>query len=103
MSSGIPWPTSPTSQLCPRSHHLHPDTSPRLSGHSTYLTMALVKYPELLPTNRHFRLSLTLTVGFQSHCFTFRTLCPNLTRTLQSPLKTFLLLFLWEIRILTDN
>ncbi len=94
-------PPSPTSWLCPRSHHLHPDTSLRLFGHSTYSTMALVKYPELLPTNGHFRLSLTLTVGFRSHCSTFGTLCPDLTRTLQSPLETFLLLFLWEIYILT--
>src|SRR6266481_3093877 len=49
----------------------------RLSGHSTYLTMALVKYPEALPTNRHFRLSLTLMVGFQSHQYTFGTLHPD--------------------------
>src|SRR6266481_5203005 len=49
----------------------------RLSGHSTYLTMALVKYPEALPTNGHFRLSLTLTVGFWSHQYTFRTLHPD--------------------------
>src|SRR6266481_5404093 len=25
-------PTSPTSRLCPRSHHLHPNMSPRLFG-----------------------------------------------------------------------
>src|SRR6266481_8296384 len=97
------WPPSPTSWLCPGSHHLHPNTSPRLFGHSTYLTTALVKYPELLPTNGHFRLSLTLVVGFRSHCYTFRTPYPDPARTLQSLLKTLLLLFLWEIRILTDN
>jgi len=39
--------------------------------------MALVKYPEALPTNRHFRLSLTLTVGFWSHQYMFRTLHPD--------------------------
>src|SRR6266481_9812792 len=52
-------PPTPTSQLYPRRHYLHPNTSLRLSGYSTYLTTALVKYPEALPTNRHFRLSLT--------------------------------------------
>src|SRR6266481_4891971 len=61
------WPTSLTSRLCPRSHHLHPNMSPRLFGHSTYSTTAIVKYPELLPTDGHLRLSLTLTVGFRSH------------------------------------
>src|SRR6266481_7000178 len=63
-----PWPLAkdttvqlptPTSRPYSRRHYLCPNTSPRLSGHSTYLTMALVKYPEALPTNRHLRLSLT--------------------------------------------
>src|SRR6266481_5511229 len=70
-------PPTLTNQLYPRCHYLHPDTSLRLSRHSTYLTMALVKYPEVLPTNGHFRLFLTLMVGFRSHQYTFRTLCPN--------------------------
>src|SRR6266481_9444691 len=36
-----------------------------------------------------------------THCYTFGTLYPDPARTLQSLLKTFLLLFLWEIYILT--
>src|SRR6266481_541541 len=56
-------PPTLTSQLYPRCHYLCPNTSLRLSGHSTYLTTAIVKYPEALPTNGHFRLSLTQMVG----------------------------------------
>src|SRR6266481_5743645 len=52
-------PPTPTSWLYPRCHYLRPDMSLSLSRHSTYLTTGLVKYPEALPTNRHFRLSLT--------------------------------------------
>src|SRR6266481_8929747 len=44
----------------PRRHYICPNTSLRLSRHSIYLTTALVKYSEKLPTNGHFRLSLTL-------------------------------------------
>src|SRR6266481_2995427 len=70
-------PPTPTNQLHPGRHYLCPNMSLRLSRHSTYLTTALVKYPEALPTNRHFRLSITLTVGFRSHQYTFGTLHPD--------------------------
>src|SRR6266481_3961012 len=92
-------PPTPTSQLHPGHHYLHPDTSLRLSGYSTYLTMALVKYPEALPTNGHFRPSLTLTVGFWSHQYAFGTFCPNPSGIPQLFVETFLFLNIWEICI----
>src|SRR6266481_8884027 len=70
-------PPTPTNQPYPGRHYICPDMSLRLSRHSIYLTMALVKYPEALPTNGHFRLSLTLTVGLQSHQYMFGTLHPD--------------------------
>src|SRR6266481_1242895 len=69
--------STPTNRPYPRRHYICPDTSLRLSRHSIYLTTALVKYPEALPTNGHFRLSLTLMIGFWSHQHMFGTLFPG--------------------------
>src|SRR6266481_4294281 len=81
-----PWPLArntavqlptPTNRPYPRRYYICPDMSLRLSRHSISLTTALVKYSETLPTNRHFRLSLTSTIGFQSHQYAFGTLRPG--------------------------
>src|SRR6266481_3210018 len=93
--------STPTNWPYPGCHYICPDTSLRLSRHSIYLTTALVKYPETLPTNRHFRLSLTLTIGFRSHQHMFRTLRPGPSGTPQPFVKTSFFTNLWEIRILT--
>src|SRR6266481_2968161 len=90
-----------TNRPYPRRHYICPDTSLRLSRHSIYLTMALVKYSETSPTNGHFRLSLTLTLGFQSHQYTFGTLRPGPSGTPEPFVKTFFFTNLWEICILT--
>src|SRR6266481_8388350 len=73
--------STPTNRPYPGRHYICPDTSLRLSRHSIYLTMALVKYPEALPTNGHFRLSLTSTIGSRSHQYAFGTLRPGPSRT----------------------
>src|SRR6266481_9587973 len=66
-----------TNQPYPGRHYICPNTSLRLSRHSIHLTTAPVKYSEALPTNGHFRLSLTLTIGFRSHQYVFGTLRPG--------------------------
>src|SRR6266481_6949763 len=73
----------------------------RLSRHSTYLTMALFKYPEALPMNGHFRPSLTLMVGFWSHQYTFGMLHPDPSGIPQLFVETSLFLNIWEKCILT--
>src|SRR6266481_2551422 len=93
---------TPTNWPYPGCHYICPDMSLRLSRHSIYLTTALVKYSETLPTNGHFRLSLTLIIGFRSHQYAFRTLRPGPSGTPQPFVKTSFFTNLWEIRILTE-
>src|SRR6266481_5519129 len=75
-NTAVQLPT-PTNWPYPGCHYICPDMSLRLFRHSIYLTTALVKYPEALPMDGYFRLSLTLMIGFRSHQHAFGTLRPG--------------------------